>query len=120
MKNIFTKQVTQEVIERIENLSANSQPNWGKMSVGQMLAHCCVTYEMVYTDKHPKPNAFTKELMPIVTQDLSLWEHCIWITGGLIEQLKTEYSLMVWTFESTGAPQLTAEHKLLPNTVVMQ
>jgi hypothetical protein len=21
-----------------------------------MLAHCCVTYEMVFTDKHPKPN----------------------------------------------------------------
>ena len=30
------------------------------MLVAQMLAHCCVTYEMVYTDKHQRPNALTK------------------------------------------------------------
>ena len=28
------------------------------MTVAQMLAHCNVAYEMVYTDKHPKPGAF--------------------------------------------------------------
>eukprot|EP00957_Ditylum_brightwellii_P019238 1450296-Ditylum_brightwellii.AAC.1 len=67
-----------------------------------------------------KPDVFAKELMSIVTHNLSLWDHYIWITGGLIEQLKTEYSLMVWTFESTGAPQLTLEHNLPPNTVVIQ
>eukprot|EP00957_Ditylum_brightwellii_P147856 11259159-Ditylum_brightwellii.AAC.1 len=67
-----------------------------------------------------KPDASVKELMPIVMHDLSLWVCYIWITGGLIEWLKTEYSLMVWTSESTGAPQLTPEHKLPPNTVVIQ
>eukprot|EP00957_Ditylum_brightwellii_P110473 8425154-Ditylum_brightwellii.AAC.1 len=73
---------------------------------------------LVHTGK--KPDTSTKELMSIVTQNLSLWDHYIWITGGLIEWLKTEYSLMVWTFKSTGAPQLTPEHKLPPNTVVIQ
>eukprot|EP00957_Ditylum_brightwellii_P195943 14929529-Ditylum_brightwellii.AAC.1 len=67
-----------------------------------------------------KTDVSAKELMSIVTHDLSLWDHCIWITGGLIEWFKTEYSLMVWTFESTGAPQLTLEHKLSPNRVVIQ
>lgn len=63
MKNIFTKEITDEVVKRIENLSSKTKPNWGKMYVSQMLAHCCVTYEMVYTDKHPKPNNFTKFML---------------------------------------------------------
>lgn len=56
LPNIFTKPVADEVIGRINQLSPDTQPLWGKMGVGQMLAHCCVTYEMVYTDKHPKPS----------------------------------------------------------------
>lgn len=55
LPNIFTKEIAEGVIERINKLTASSQPLWGKMSVAQMLAHCCVAYEMVYTDKHPKP-----------------------------------------------------------------
>ncbi|QOD61601.1 DUF1569 domain-containing protein [Polaribacter haliotis] len=70
MKNIFTKEVTNEVIGRIEKLTAESQPNWGKMSVAQMLAHCCVTYEMVYTDKHPKPNAFAKFMLKMIVKKI--------------------------------------------------
>ena len=63
MENIFTKEVTAEVVARINRLTSQNQPIWGKMSVAQMLAHCCVTYEMVYTDKHPRPNAFTRFMM---------------------------------------------------------
>jgi Protein of unknown function (DUF1569) len=58
LPNIFTAPVAAEIIGRINRLSANTQPNWGKMSVAQMLAHCCVTYEMAFEDKHPKPNFF--------------------------------------------------------------
>lgn len=29
-----------EILNRINNLSTNSQPQWGKMNVAQMLAHC--------------------------------------------------------------------------------
>ena len=60
MKNIFDLQVSNEVIARIEQLTAETQPKWGKMSVGQMLAHCSVPYEMVYTDKHSRPNGFVR------------------------------------------------------------
>ncbi|WP_055448363.1 DUF1569 domain-containing protein [Lacinutrix mariniflava] len=65
MKNIFSKETANEVINRVNNLSKTTQPNWGKMSVSQMLAHCCITYEMVYTDKHPKPNAFVKMMLKL-------------------------------------------------------
>lgn len=56
MKNIFKKSITDEVIGRINSLTPTTQPDWGKMNVGQMLAHCCVTYEMMYDGNHPKPN----------------------------------------------------------------
>ncbi len=63
LPNIFTRSVTDGVIERINKLQADTQPKWGKMNVSQMLAHCCVTYEMMYEDKHPKPGAFARFLL---------------------------------------------------------
>ena len=60
MKNIFSKDDSDEFINRINQLKNDSQPLWGKMSVNQMLAHCNVTYEMVYDNIHKKPNAFMK------------------------------------------------------------
>ena len=48
MKNIFTPEGTNEVINRINLLTPTAQPYWGKMSVSKMLAHCNVTYELVY------------------------------------------------------------------------
>ncbi|MBK9510036.1 MAG: DUF1569 domain-containing protein [Cytophagaceae bacterium] len=57
MKNIFEKSTTEEVIARIEKLTATTSPLWGKMTVSQMLAHCCVTYEMLFEpERFPKPN----------------------------------------------------------------
>jgi hypothetical protein len=57
LPNIFTKEVSDEIIGRINNLTTNSQRQWGKMDISQMLAHCNVAYEMIYEpDKHPKPN----------------------------------------------------------------
>lgn len=74
MKNIFKKEISQEVIARIEKLTPETQPNWGKMTVSQMLAHCAVTYEMVYTDHHPKPNAFTKFILKTFVKKLVVSE----------------------------------------------
>ncbi|MCA0364957.1 MAG: DUF1569 domain-containing protein [Bacteroidetes bacterium] len=57
MKNIFEKSTTEEVIARIGKLTPATSPLWGKMTVSQMLAHCCVTYEMLFEpERFPKPN----------------------------------------------------------------
>lgn len=69
MKNIFTKSVTEEIIRRVNNLSSETKANWGKMSVAQMLAHCSVTYEMIYTDKHPKPNGLVKLMLKLFVKN---------------------------------------------------
>lgn len=63
MKNIFDPQVTSELILRVNQLKPESPALWGKMTVDQMLAHCCVAYEMAFTNKHPKPNTLMRFLL---------------------------------------------------------
>lgn len=69
LPNIFTKEVSADIIERIGHLKANSQPKWGTMSVAQMLAHCGVTYEMVYEDIHSKPNFLIKFILKMIVKN---------------------------------------------------
>lgn len=40
MKDIFDKESNQQLVERLEKLTAGSKPLWGKMNVSQMLWHC--------------------------------------------------------------------------------
>lgn len=63
MKNIFDPEVTAELISRINQLQTDTKPRWGKMSVDQMLAHCCVAYDMAYTTKYPRPNPIMRFLL---------------------------------------------------------
>ena len=74
LPNVFATENAERLIDRINQLNTSSQPQWGKMSIEQMLAHCNVTYEMIYTDKHPKPNFLLKAVLktflkPIVTNE---------------------------------------------------
>lgn len=70
MKNIFTTEVSSEVINRINKLQADSTPNWGKMNSGQMFAHCNVPYEMVYeSEKHPRPNAIARFMIKLLAKN---------------------------------------------------
>src|SRR5215207_2563461 len=63
MKSVFNQTDTAEIINRINQLTPTTERRWGKMTVAQMLAHCNVTYEMVYDNIHPKPNAFMKFIL---------------------------------------------------------
>ena len=69
MKNVFRKEDTDEMINRINNLTPDTKGLWGKMSVDQMLAHCNVTYEMTFTDKHPKPNAVVRFIIKMLAKN---------------------------------------------------
>lgn len=70
MKNIFDAEVANEVIGRINNLTPETQAQWGKMDVAQMLAHCNVTYEMVYENKHPKPGVLKKFILKALIKSI--------------------------------------------------
>jgi hypothetical protein len=45
MNNLFNQPDVSGITERVEKLTVNSQRLWGKMNVGQMLAHCNVSME---------------------------------------------------------------------------
>ncbi|WP_426485006.1 DUF1569 domain-containing protein [Flavobacterium sp. 2] len=68
MQNIFQKEDCDQFINRISELTPDSKGLWGKMSVAQMLAHCNVTYEMVYDNIHPKPNGFMKFILKLLAK----------------------------------------------------
>ena len=68
MKSIFNPADVAELNARIDKLTAQSQPAWGQMSAGQMLAHCNVSYEMVYDNKHAKPNPVIKLLIKMAAK----------------------------------------------------
>jgi hypothetical protein len=61
--NIFQKEVSDGIVARINALNASTPAQWGKMNVSQMLAHCSVTYEMIFEDKHSAPNFFVKFIL---------------------------------------------------------
>lgn len=69
LPNVFSPDVASQLINRINNLQPTSQPKWGKMNVAQMLAHCNVTYEMVYENIHAKPNFLMKLVLKSFVRD---------------------------------------------------
>lgn len=69
MKSVFNPANVVELIYRINKLTPESRPLWGKMSVAQMLAHVNVSYEMVFTDKHRRPNAFIRLLLKLLVKN---------------------------------------------------
>jgi Protein of unknown function (DUF1569) len=69
LPNIFTKDVADNVISRINQLTPSTQGLWGKMNVAQMLAHCNVTYEMVYDNTHSKPNFFVGFILKLFVKN---------------------------------------------------
>ena len=65
VKNIFNKEVSNEIINRINCIKPDTQPKWGTMSPAQMFSHCSVTYEMVCENIHKKPNAFFRLILKL-------------------------------------------------------
>ena len=66
MTNSWNETYPSEIAARIAKLTPDSRPQWGKMAVGQMLAHCNVTYELAFENKHPKPNAVLRFILKLL------------------------------------------------------
>lgn len=63
IKNVYDKAVADEIINRINLLTTESKPKWGKMDVARMLAHCNVTYTTTFTPEEFKKPNFLMKLM---------------------------------------------------------
>lgn len=69
LPNVFTPEISEGIIGRINGLNPQSKPNWGKMSVAQMLAHCCVTYDYVYNDNYKVPNFLVRLMLKLFVKN---------------------------------------------------
>ena len=53
MKSLFDPEAVSEIMHRLDALTPDAKREWGKMTVGQMLAHCSVTFEMAMGRNNP-------------------------------------------------------------------
>ena len=51
MKSLFDKDTYNEILQRMNTLSPQSQRGWGKMEVAQMLAHCKEAFKVPLSDE---------------------------------------------------------------------
>lgn len=59
MKTIFNEENNKELVSRIANLKEDSERNWGKMNVSQMLVHCQKPLEVADKKLIIKRNIFS-------------------------------------------------------------
>ncbi len=72
IKNLFDPAVKQEISERINTLTARSQPQWGKMNVAQMLAHLQSPIGIAFGTHQPKGNFLLRVIGPLFKS--KLWD----------------------------------------------
>lgn len=75
MKSFFEKGVYEEIKGRIEKLTIDTQPNWGKMNTGQMLHHCQMPLNIILEkeDYGVKPNWLVNLLFKKSMYSDKLW-----------------------------------------------
>ncbi len=55
MKNLFDKETYFDIVNRLNKLTPNVQPIWGKMNVAQMFAHCREAFKVpLSNEKMPR------------------------------------------------------------------
>lgn len=72
IKNLFVPAVKQEVIERIHKLTPQSQRQWGKMDVAQMLAHLQLPIGIAFGTHQPKGSFLLRLIGPLFKS--KLWD----------------------------------------------
>ncbi len=71
MKSIFTEEAHHEILNRLNQLNQDSQPLWGKMNVGQTMAHCKFPLQVAMQElKLERPNALKRFLFSFFKSSL--------------------------------------------------
>ena len=72
VKNLFDPVVKQEIISRINQLTPQSQRQWGKMDVAQMLAHLQPAIRIAYGTHQSKGHFLFRLILPFFKS--KLWD----------------------------------------------
>ena len=70
VKNLFDTTVKQEIIDRINKLTPQTQRQWGKMDAAQMLAHCQMPLGVAVGKHKLKRNFFLSLIGPLFKKQL--------------------------------------------------
>lgn len=70
VKNLFDPTIKQDIIVRINKLTPQSQSQWGKMDVAQMLAHCQMPLGVATGDHKLKGGFFLRLIGPLFKKQL--------------------------------------------------
>ncbi len=70
VKNLFDPSVKQAIVNRINKLTPQSQRQWGKMDVAQMLAHCQMPLGVAVGKHKLKGSFFIKLIGPLFKKKL--------------------------------------------------
>jgi hypothetical protein len=113
VKNLFDKETFDDILVRINHLSASSQRMWGKMTASQMLAHCKEAFKVPLSSK-PIPRMIIGLLigwtMKKKLYDKSPWGQNLPTAPNFIikgdrdfETEKSELVSMITSFHQRGA-----------------
>jgi len=79
IKNLFDPEVKQAIIDRVNSLSSQSQKQWGKMNVAQMLAHVQVPMGVALGTHTVNGNWLMKLILPLFKK--ALYDEKPWKQG---------------------------------------
>lgn len=65
IKNLFDSKVKQNIINRVNKLTPQSQNKWGKMTVAQMLSHCQMPIGVAFGSHKLQGNFILKLIGPL-------------------------------------------------------
>jgi hypothetical protein len=68
--SMYEAATVETVISRLDKLTPESTPQWGKMNSAQMLAHLNVGYDVAFGKKEVKMNGFMKLMMKMFVKGI--------------------------------------------------
>jgi hypothetical protein len=72
VKNLFDPSVKKEILDRINKLTSQTQRQWGKMNVSQMLAHVQLPIRIAFGTHQPKGSFLLRLIGPLFKS--KLWD----------------------------------------------
>ena len=70
MKTLFDAAQRQILAQRLEQLTPDSKPLWGRMTVSQMLRHLCLWEDMIHENKRYKRPLIGRIIGPLILKQV--------------------------------------------------
>lgn len=118
MESLFKKETAQKYIDRIHQLTPQTQPQWGKMNVAQMLTHCQAPIKIASGELVPKINPIVKFLFgksarkqllndPEFKRSLPTFSEAKIVDQRIFEHERTKLVTLINAFQEKGPHGLT-------------